>query len=131
MVGAAPADDAVTMPLRLLADVTAVTHLGYLLVLAAGPLLALRYRWVLALHVPAAAWALVSLGTGVPCPLTVLEKALRRAAGDTVYAGGFIDHYLEGTLYPAPAARGVAIAVALLVVAGYVTLWSRRPRVPA
>jgi hypothetical protein len=109
----------------LLADATALVHLAYLIVLAIGPLLALRWRPMLLVHVPAAAWAMVSLATGVPCPLTSIEKALRRAGGDRVYDGGFIDHYLEGTLYPAPAATAVAVTVAALVIAGYVALWSR------
>lgn len=36
---------------------------------------------------------------GVICPLTTWEMALRSKAGDTVYAGSFISHWLETLLY--------------------------------
>ncbi|MCG8325392.1 MAG: DUF2784 domain-containing protein [Thiotrichales bacterium] len=36
---------------------------------------------------------------GVLCPLTVWEINLRRLAGDAVYPGSFISHWLETLLY--------------------------------
>jgi len=36
---------------------------------------------------------------GAVCPLTTLEMALRRRAGDATYAGAFIAHWLEDLLY--------------------------------
>lgn len=39
----------------------------------------------------------------VICPLTTLEMVLRRRAGDAVYAGSFVGHWLENFLcYQAP-----------------------------
>jgi len=43
--------------------------------------------------VAAQAWA------GVVCPLTTLEMWLRELAGETVYAGSFISHWMEKLLY--------------------------------
>ncbi len=49
---------------------------------------------------------LISVGTvaaqawfGVLCPLTTLEVALRSRAGDVVYSGSFIAHWMETLLY--------------------------------
>ena len=36
---------------------------------------------------------------GAICPLTHLEIFLREQAGDTVYPGSFISHWLESILY--------------------------------
>ena len=36
---------------------------------------------------------------GAICPLTIWEQALREKAGDAVYAGAFIAHWLESILY--------------------------------
>jgi hypothetical protein len=43
--------------------------------------------------VVAQAWA------GVLCPLTIWESALRRAAGQSGYAGSFIQHWLHRILF--------------------------------
>jgi len=36
---------------------------------------------------------------GMICPLTIWEMALREKAGDTVYAGTFVSHWLDTILY--------------------------------
>jgi hypothetical protein len=36
---------------------------------------------------------------GIICPLTTWEMALREKAGDAVYAGTFVSHWLETILY--------------------------------
>lgn len=36
---------------------------------------------------------------GIICPLTTWEMALREKAGDVVYAGTFVSHWLEDILY--------------------------------
>jgi hypothetical protein len=36
---------------------------------------------------------------GVICPLTTFEMVLRSRAGDKVYTGSFISHWLETILY--------------------------------
>ena len=36
---------------------------------------------------------------GVICPLTTIEQELRQRAGDDVYSGSFIAHWLERILY--------------------------------
>ena len=85
----------------LLADAVMLVHLGFVLFVALGALLVLRWGWVAWLHVPCAAYGAAIEFFGWVCPLTPLENEFRRRAGGESYAGGFIDHYVGGILYPA------------------------------
>ncbi len=58
-----------------------------------------RNRWFRVMHLGAVAVVVLQSWFGVVCPLTTLEMALRRRAGDAVYAGSFISHWLEQALY--------------------------------
>lgn len=113
---------------RLLADAVVLLHLAFVAFAILGGLLALRWRWMPWLHLPAVLW-----GTAVElaqwrCPLTPLENALRRAAGGATYSGGFIEHYVHPLLYPATLTRGdqvvLGIGLVLLNVLAYgFVLW--------
>lgn len=114
------------MHYRLLADVVVLVHLAFILFVVAGSLLARRSPRLAWLHVPSLLWAATSITIGLPCPLTQLEKLLRRLGGEGAYSGGFIDQYVEGVLYPeslTPLLRALALAV---IVAGYTDLYRRR-----
>lgn len=115
---------------RLAADAVLLLHLAFIVFVVGGGLLALRWRWAPLLHLPAAAWgAFIELSGGI-CPLTPLENALRLQAGQAGYAGGFIEHYLLGLIYPAGLTRGIQFALAALVLAVnlaiYAWVWQRR-----
>ena len=86
---------------RLLADAVLLFHLLFVAFAVAGGLLALRWRWMPWLHLPAVAWAALVEFNGWICPLTPLENQLRAAGGAAGYSGGFIEHYLLPLLYPA------------------------------
>ena len=65
---------------------------------------ALRWSWVRnpvfrAAHLAAIGIVVLQSWLGVICPLTTLEMALRRRAGDAVYPGDFIAHWVERLLY--------------------------------
>ena len=79
-------------------------------------MLALKWRWVVWLHLPAAIWGALIEFTNVRCPLTPLEKQLRVLAGQQGYEGGFIAHYILPVLYPAGLTRGTQIALGAAVV---------------
>ena len=107
---------------RLLADLVVVIHLAFIVFVAVGGFLAWRWPHLVWAHVPVVVWAVAIIGIGFTCPLTPLEKLLRRRAGGEAYDEGFIDHYLTGVVYPG---RYVVVArafVAALIVAGYVGL---------
>jgi hypothetical protein len=104
------------MGYRILADLGVGVHALFVVFVVAGGLLALRWSWVAAVHLPAAVWgALIEL-RGWICPLTPLEKSLRAAAGQAGYPGGFIEHYVLPVLYPAGLTRGVQLGLASLVI---------------
>lgn len=112
---------------RALADLVVVVHLAFIVFIAVGGLLAWRWPRVAWAHLPALVWGVGIITVGYDCPLTPLEKALRRRADGDAYAGGFVDRYVEGVVYPdelTPLLRAVAgVAVAV----GYVgLLWTRR-----
>ncbi len=101
---------------RALADLVLVLHLAFIVFVLAGGLLALRWRWAPLVHLPAALWGVLVQVSGRLCPLTPLENALRSAAGEAGYAGGFIEHYLVPTIYPVALSPQVGLLLASLVV---------------
>jgi hypothetical protein len=117
---------------RLLADAVLLLHLLFVAFVVGGGLLALRWRWMPWLHLPTLAWGATVEFTGWICPLTPLENILRAAGGEAGYSGGFIEHYLLPTLYPAALTReaqwllGSGLLAFNAVV--YLALWLRRRR---
>jgi hypothetical protein len=102
---------------RTLADAVLVAHAAFVAWVVLGGFAVLRRPALAWLHLPAAAWgAAISFG-GWICPLTPLENALRRAAGEAGYAGGFVEHHLLALLYPDGLDRGVQVALGAGVVA--------------
>ena len=103
----------------LLADLTLLLHLAFIIFGVFGGLLVYRKRWVAWLHIPTFIWAgLVNL-TNMWCPLTPLEKYFRAHAGEPGYEGGFIAHYLLPIIYP----QGVGFNLAL-VTGTFVLVWN-------
>lgn len=58
-----------------------------------------RNPWFRLAHVAAISVVTLQSWFGALCPLTILEKQLRLHAGEAVYAGSFISHFLEAILY--------------------------------
>ena len=121
------------MSLAVLADLVLVAHLGFLLLVIFGALLALRWRWAPLVHMPALIWGAWIELTGGICPLTPLENDLRRAAGGSGYEESFIEHYIVPVIYPpglTPAIQtglGAALILWNLVLYGWVVRrWTGR-----
>lgn len=107
------------MPYRILADAVVFVHFGFILFVAAGALLAWRWPRVAVAHLPALAWAVGTVAIGFPCPLTALEKTLRRWGDAQPYEGGFVDHYIEDVIYPDQYSGSLRALALLLIVTGY------------
>ena len=92
-------------------------HLLYIVFVVVGGFMALRWRSILWLHVPAVVWAVYVQFFGRICPLTVWEQRLRGLAGEAGYDGGFIDNYLMPIIYPADLSVGLHWVLGSLVIA--------------
>ena len=107
-----------------LADLVLVSHLAFIVFVVAGGLLVLRWRWPLLVHLPAALWGLYIELSGGICPLTLLENALRRAAGAAGYSGSFIEHYVVPVIYPAALSHSLQLVLAGLLALANLLVYS-------
>ena len=93
----------------LAADMLLLTHVLFVAFVVCGLLLILagklfswgwvRNRIFRLAHLIAIGVVVVQSWFGVICPLTTWEMALREKAGDVVYGGTFMSHWLETILY--------------------------------
>lgn len=91
------------------ADALLVLHVGFVAFVVGGLCLILlggilgwswvRNPWFRLAHLAAIAVVVAQAWLGLICPLTQWEMALRSRAGDAVYAGAFVAHWLEALLY--------------------------------
>jgi hypothetical protein len=94
-----------------LAALVALAHLAFVLFVALGGVLALRWPRVMWLHLPAAVWGVWIEWSGRICPLTPLENMLRAEAGLPPYEGDFIARWIFPVLYPQGLTREIQIAL--------------------
>jgi hypothetical protein len=106
------------MSYAVLADLVVIVHVLFVSFVVFGGLLALCFKWVVWIHLPALCWGILIELVGVGCPLTPLENRLRQEAGQVGYPGGFLEHYLVPILYPDGLTRRsqIALGVALVVI---------------
>ena len=134
----------VVMSHSFLADLIVAIHVGYVSFVVLGLLAVLlgavlgwgwvRNRWFRLLHCLAIVFVALEAIGGMPCPLTVWEDQLRRAAGQTVTDGTFIGRLLHNLIFfewPPWVFTSIYIGFAGLVL---LTLWLvppvwRRPAV--
>jgi hypothetical protein len=113
----------------LLAFGTVFVHLAFILFVIFGGLAVARRPRLLPLHLACAAWgAYVALANRI-CPLTPLENAFRRQAGQAGYEGGFLEHYMLAVIYPtgltASTQQVLGVVVIVVNVAVYAWVWRR------
>lgn len=108
---------------RLLADAVLLVHaaivvgvVGGLVLIVAGALRHwkwVRLRWLRVLHLATIAIVAGQSWFGLVCPLTTAERELRTRAGDAVYAGDFVAHWVRVLLYYEGPAWAFALAYTL------------------
>ncbi len=104
------------MTARIGADALVLIHFAFIVFVAAGGFLVLRWHWLALLHLPSALWGALMEIAGWTCPLTGLELELRAAAGSAGYTGGFIEHYVIPLIYPPGLTQGARFALGLIVI---------------
>lgn len=105
------------MAYRILADLVAVVHLGFVLFVVFGGILVLRWRSVMWLHLPAVVWGVLLELAGWTCPLTPLENWLRDMGEEAGYRGGFVEYYLLSILYPEDLTRDLQMVLGFVALA--------------
>jgi hypothetical protein len=104
------------------ADLVALAHAAFIVFLLAGGFLAWRWPRLVWLHLPAVVVTATVFALGADCPLTDLEKYLRRQAGERAYRDGFIAHYLLPMLPDGVRAVAVPVFVVVVNAAAYAVL---------
>ena len=119
------------------ADAVLLIHFAIVLFVVGGLLLIilgnfLRWPWVnrwwfRALHLLAITVVVVESWLGIECPLTTLENWLRMQAGQGVYLGSFIQHWVHGVLFYQAPGWMFALAYTLFALAVVVAWWRWPP----
>ena len=85
----------------LLAQLTILLHLSWIIFLVFGIVLVIRIPRVAYIHLAGLLFTILSNLSGWYCPLTYLENYLHLLSGTgTRYTGGFIYSHLERIIYP-------------------------------
>ncbi|MBA4315891.1 MAG: DUF2784 domain-containing protein [Limnobacter sp.] len=118
------------------ADLVLLIHFAIVLFVVGGLLLIvlgnfLRWSWVnhwlfRAMHVLAISVVVLESWLGIECPLTTLENWLRLQAGQGVYQGSFIQHWVHGVMFYQAPGWVFALAYTLFGLA-VVAAWWRWP----
>ena len=122
------------MGARLAADAVLLVPRAFVAFVMLGGLLVARRPRIAWLHLPAAAWAAWLEFGGAICPLTPLENHLRRLAGASGYAGGFVERCPPPTVcpagLPAQAQRWLGVLVVAVNLAIYLRIAARQSAEP-
>lgn len=100
---------------RILADLTVLVHLAFVLFVVCGGVAVLKWPRLAWVHLPAAVWGAAIEFFALGCPLTPLETVLRARAGEGAYEGGFLAHYVFPVLYPNGLTRESMVALGIMV----------------
>lgn len=103
------------MMYRLLADAILVFHFLFVVFVVVGGFLALKWRWLMWIHIPVAVWGAGIEFAGGVCPLTPLENQFREKGGQEGYDGSFIDQYIVKLVYPKGLTRTHQLLLGLFV----------------
>ena len=120
------------MLFQVIADLVVLIHLAFIVFVVLGGVLALRWRWIPWLHLPAVLWSALLEFCGWICPLTPLENWLRLAGGTSEYPGSFVEQYVLPIVYPTALTREAQVVLGLVLclvnAVVYFRLWQARSR---
>lgn len=98
---------------RLAADAVLLLHLGFILFAVFGAILALRWRWTILAHLPAAVWGVLVELADWACPLSGLEEHFRLQAIVVGVASSRIERLVMPLIYPTGLTREMQLALGL------------------
>jgi hypothetical protein len=101
---------------QILADFVVIIHFLFIIFVAAGSLLVLRWRGFAWINIPAAIWGALTEFMGWICPLTPLENFLREKGQLATYTTGFIEHYILPIIYPEGLTRKCQILLGMVII---------------
>ena len=107
----------------ILAATVLLLHLAFILFALFGAAAVARWRWLIFLHIPTAAWGFFIEITERICPLTYLENYFRVRSGESDYTESFIEHYSLAIIYPDGLTRNAQFMLAGVVVILNVALY--------
>ena len=111
------------MVYRLISDLIVITHFAFIIFVITGALIALKWKRIILLHIPAVIWGAVVEYSGWICPLTPWENYFRDLAGERVYRGDFIGNYLLPVIYPPALTDEIQIVLGSTVIIVNVLLY--------
>ena len=91
-------------------------HFLFALFAVLGGFLALLDWRIVFVHLPAVAWSSIVNLANWTCPLTPLEKDLRRQAGQQAFAGSWIQNYIEPMVRPLGMPRRMELIAGVSIV---------------
>lgn len=119
-----------------LADLVLLIHFAIVLFVVGGLLLIVlgnflcwswvNHWWFRVMHLLAISVVVLESWLGIECPLTTLENWLRLRAGQGVYQGSFIQHWVHSVMFYQAPGWVFALAYTLFALA-VVAAWWRWP----
>ena len=103
---------------ELLAKLTLVTHLIFILFVIFGGMLFYFFPKIIYFHIPSLLWGIYIEFTNSVCPLTYLENWFLYKGELSTYSNDFINNYLFPIIYPAGLTAEIQIylGVSLIVI---------------
>jgi len=108
----------------ILAELVIAIHFLFIAFNVLGGLLAIWKKWIPFIHIPAVIWGTSIIILGGTCPLTPLEKFLRKMGGAEGYSGGFIGHYITPIIYPGGVTREIQIILGITAIIINILIYS-------
>ena len=101
---------------ELLANLTLVAHLIFILFVIFGGMLFFIFSKIIYIHIPSLLWGIYIEFTNSVCPLTYLENWFLYKGELSTYSNDFINNYLFPIIYPEGLTNEIQISIAISLI---------------